>query len=292
MEGTPHPFVLDPTGHDIHGEAAQLAGHGPATLVELPGEMVAWSIISQKCVRTFVGISRSVKGRVNEPAAACRGWRRSGRPGATIAGHGFGGSPRTGAIGGNRTRRIREINAAARVGPGVPERGHGSGDRLASAARRGPAAEGERMITEIDVKAPVVVHIVIVIVIDAPLQRVWQLLTEVSSWPDWQPDITAAAGDRPLRTDSTFYWSTIGLDIESTVYLLQSPRRILWGGTAHGITGIHLWTFDAIGSSVHVHTEESWNGHPVLANVDGMRAAFGESLAAWLSHLKKAAESS
>ncbi|WP_020672445.1 SRPBCC family protein [Amycolatopsis nigrescens] len=144
------------------------------------------------------------------------------------------------------------------------------------------------MITEIDLKAPVVVHCDIVI--DAPSRLVWQLLTEVSSWPDWQPDITAATADRPLREDSTFRWQTAGLDIESTVYSLQAPCRILWGGTANGITGIHLWRFDATGSSVHVHTEESWDGDPVRSDIDGMRAGLRESLTAWLGHLKKAAE--
>lgn len=143
------------------------------------------------------------------------------------------------------------------------------------------------MITEIDGKAPVVVHCDLVI--EAPLWRVWQLLTEVASWPDWHPDITATAADGPLRTDGVFRWSTAGLDIESTVYSLWPRRRIIWGGTTNGITGIHLWTFDEIGSSVHVHTEESWAGDPVLADVDGTWAALRESLAAWLSHLKKAA---
>lgn len=146
------------------------------------------------------------------------------------------------------------------------------------------------MITEIDIKAPVVVHCDIVV--DAPLRRVWRLHTDVRSWPEWQPDITAATLDRPLRPDDTFRWSTGGLDIESTVYSIRPPRRILWGGTAHGITGIHLWTFDTVGTSVQVHTEESWDGDPVLADVNGVRAALSESLAAWLRHLKRAAERS
>lgn len=144
------------------------------------------------------------------------------------------------------------------------------------------------MITEINAKAPVVARCDVVI--DAPLQRVWQLLTDISSWPDWQPDITAAASGRPLRTADTFRWTTAGLDIESTVYLLESPRRIIWGGTVHEITGIHLWTFDVVGSAVHVHTGQSWDGDPVLADVEGTRAALRESLATWLGHLKRAAE--
>ncbi|WP_433664366.1 cytochrome P450 family protein [Nocardia sp. CA-128927] len=38
------PLVLDPTGTDIQGESARLRERGPATLVELPGGVRAWSI--------------------------------------------------------------------------------------------------------------------------------------------------------------------------------------------------------------------------------------------------------
>ncbi|GAA1752937.1 SRPBCC family protein [Streptomonospora arabica] len=143
-------------------------------------------------------------------------------------------------------------------------------------------------ITGIDASAPVVVRREIAV--DAPLERVWRLHTDVASWPRWQPDITAAQAAGPLRVGDAFRWSTAGLDIESTVYVVEKPHRILWGGPAHGITGVHLWTFEAAGSSVRVRTEESWDGEPVRADAAGMRAALDESLAAWLAHLKSAAE--
>ncbi|MBF6332942.1 cytochrome P450 family protein [Nocardia transvalensis] len=38
------PIVLDPTGSDIQGEIRRLRERGPATLVELPGGIAAWSI--------------------------------------------------------------------------------------------------------------------------------------------------------------------------------------------------------------------------------------------------------
>ncbi|NUS42288.1 MAG: cytochrome P450 [Mycobacteriaceae bacterium] len=39
-----NPIVLDVTGADIHGEIARLRERGPATLVELPGGVRAWSV--------------------------------------------------------------------------------------------------------------------------------------------------------------------------------------------------------------------------------------------------------
>jgi hypothetical protein len=54
MERSTRPVVLDPTGHDIHAEAAQFAERGPATLVELPGEVVAWSITSQDVLQPLL----------------------------------------------------------------------------------------------------------------------------------------------------------------------------------------------------------------------------------------------
>lgn len=43
---TNRPFTLDPTGRDIHAEADQLRALGPATQVELPGGVLAWSVNS------------------------------------------------------------------------------------------------------------------------------------------------------------------------------------------------------------------------------------------------------
>lgn len=145
------------------------------------------------------------------------------------------------------------------------------------------------MITGIDTAAAIVVRRGTKI--DAPLERVWDLHTDVNSWPSWQSDITAAVLEGPLAPGSVFHWKTAGLSIDSTVYAMQAPGRILWGGTAHGITGIHLWTFAEQDGVVHARTEESWDGEPVRADVENLRAALDGSLAAWLDHLKKAAES-
>ncbi|MEV0433316.1 SRPBCC family protein [Nocardia sp. NPDC050413] len=144
------------------------------------------------------------------------------------------------------------------------------------------------MITTIDTTAPVVADHAIII--DAPLRRVWDLHTDIAGWTTWQPDITAAAVDGPLRPGTVFRWSTFGLDIESTVYSVDETHRIVWGGPAQGITGVHVWTFTEQDGGVRVRTEESWDGEPIRADVEGMRAALDGALISWLSHLKRTAE--
>jgi cytochrome P450 len=46
-----NPYVLDPTGADVMGEAAKLRERGPVTPVELPGGVAAWAVTGQEELR-------------------------------------------------------------------------------------------------------------------------------------------------------------------------------------------------------------------------------------------------
>lgn len=61
---TGRPFVLDPTGRDIHAEADHLRALGPATQVELPGGVLAWSINSYEVSKKLLSdpnVSKSAR---------------------------------------------------------------------------------------------------------------------------------------------------------------------------------------------------------------------------------------
>ncbi|MET9778975.1 SRPBCC family protein [Streptomyces sp. NPDC006367] len=149
----------------------------------------------------------------------------------------------------------------------------------------GPAPAG------IDEKAPVIARDDIVI--DAPLDRVWRIQTDVENWPAWQPGVSSSVKQTrgPLRPGSSWVWSTEGLEnITSTVEQVQPGRRIVWGGPAQGITAVHVWTFTRTEDGVHVHTEESWTGEPVTADTASLQAALDASLDDWLHNLKRQAE--
>ena len=141
---------------------------------------------------------------------------------------------------------------------------------------------------DIDENAPVITRDEILI--DAPLDTIWGLQTDISSWSQWQPDIDASTIEGPLEVGTVFRWQTYGLSIESTIQEIDAPRRIVWSGLAHGITAIHVWTMTPSEDRVLVHTEESWDGDPVRAEPEQMQQALDDSLRAWLQSLKHKAE--
>ncbi|GAA1262862.1 SRPBCC family protein [Kitasatospora nipponensis] len=140
----------------------------------------------------------------------------------------------------------------------------------------------------IDETAPVIVRLSTVI--HAPLATVWDLHTDIAAWPAWNTDVESTTISDPLAAGTTFQWRTHGLDIASTVLELVPGERIVWGGPAAGITGVHVWMFEQDGDQVTVRTEESWSGAPVEAAVDHLGKALHDSLESWLSRLKSRAE--
>ncbi|MFJ2095447.1 MFS transporter [Streptomyces sp. NPDC087901] len=142
----------------------------------------------------------------------------------------------------------------------------------------------------IDESAPVIVRLSTTI--DASLERVWALHTDIDSWPDWNTDIDQASLAGPVAPGSSFSWKTHGLDIDSTVYEVVPGKRIVWGGPSSGIDGIHVWSFTADGDRVTVSTEESWSGAPVDAATEELGQALRASLESWLAALKGHAEQS
>jgi hypothetical protein len=106
------------------------------------------------------------------------------------------------------------------------------------------------------------------------------------------PDSGAAPRTEPGRARRRLSLDR-GFDfpVTSTIYEIEDQARILWGGTASGITGVHEWVLSRTANGVHVETSESFAGAPVDAAAASLQSQLEASLVAWLGHLKGAAES-
>jgi hypothetical protein len=71
--------------------------------------------------------------------------------------------------------------------------------------------------------------------IGAPVELVWELLTDLRSWEDWAPGVHDVRLDSAVAVDARFTWS-IGLTRIKSVFAIVEPgRELTWTGAA-------LWT--------------------------------------------------
>jgi hypothetical protein len=143
---------------------------------------------------------------------------------------------------------------------------------------------------DIDRTAPVIAHHTITIT--ATLQSVWALHTGVNAWPSWNTDITVARLDGPFEVGNSFDWTSHDFPVTSTIFVVEDRHRILWGGPASSIMGIHEWLFEETSDGVTITTTESFAGPPVDAAVGEMQATLDGSLTSWLAQIKREAEAS
>jgi uncharacterized membrane protein len=128
------------------------------------------------------------------------------------------------------------------------------------------------------------------IVIDAPLEVVWNLQTDFQAWPEWQPNITTVSMEGDLALGTIFRWKASGIKIVSTLQEVEPMQRLSWTGVSPGMQAIHIWTFERVDEGVRVFTEESLSGWfaRLLKLFD--RQFLEKSLSESLQTLKRTAE--
>ena len=141
---------------------------------------------------------------------------------------------------------------------------------------------------DINPKAPVLTRDEILI--NAPLKLVWRLQTNISEWPRWLTLVPRARFEGNLQVGSVFYWEEGGMQIESTVQEIVPQRRLVWSGTSQGINAVHVWEFTQTDRGVLVHSEESWDGAPALAQAAALQPLLDAATRTWLANLKGIAE--
>ncbi len=129
------------------------------------------------------------------------------------------------------------------------------------------------------------------LLIHAPVEKVWQIQTDLENWPKWQSEIAFVRLEGGLAEGTTFRWKAQGLNITSRLHTVLPPERIGWSGTAPGMTAIHNWTFEARGADTLVITEESLSGWLTRLMLLFDRHFLEKSLETALMRLKQQAES-
>jgi uncharacterized protein YndB with AHSA1/START domain len=120
-------------------------------------------------------------------------------------------------------------------------------------------------------------------------ELVWDLLTAMDHWADWNPDVKTAS-QPDLHAGAVFRWKAGPVPLTSTLRQVERPQVLGWTGTTMGVRAVHVWRLRSDGDRTIARTEESRTG--TLARLfPGMtRRRLQKTLDAWLDHLKAEAE--
>ncbi|MBX6383274.1 MAG: SRPBCC family protein [Microbispora sp.] len=112
--------------------------------------------------------------------------------------------------------------------------------------------------------------------IDAPVERVWQVLTDVTKWPEFTPTTTKVEplGDGPLAVGGRFRVKQPGLPLTIwQVTELIENRSFTWRAETGGVVtvGTHVLTPRDGGVSAQLGIEQSGPLAPLMSLLIGGR---------------------
>jgi uncharacterized protein YndB with AHSA1/START domain len=126
--------------------------------------------------------------------------------------------------------------------------------------------------------------------IAASSERVWDLLSNIDRWPQWNALVQAAELSGPLLPGSVFRWKSKGLTIVSTLQDVTPNQRLTWTGKAFGTRAIHTWEIAETDRGVVLRTAESFDGWLPRLMPRSMQRTLDATLPAWLQAIKSEAE--
>jgi carbon monoxide dehydrogenase subunit G len=156
---------------------------------------------------------------------------------------------------------------------------------------RGPALDALHsdyaMRGRIDSGAPVTARREVLIA--APPETVWELLSDPSRWHDIDPAIHGIRMTGAAQPGTRFTWRNGIARMSSRLAVVSPLREISWTGVSAGIRVVHRHVLTKTGdASTSVLTEESMSG--LFLPLYYGSGKLGMTLEAWLRAIKTAAE--
>lgn len=118
--------------------------------------------------------------------------------------------------------------------------------------------------------------------IDAPPQRVWQVLSAASDWPVIEPGICGVNLPGGVAVGAPFTWMNGRSRIRSRFAVVDPLRELTWTGVSSGARAVHRHVLHPVGDqATRLHSEESMAGPLLTLFYDSAKLARG--LQVWLT---------
>ena len=126
--------------------------------------------------------------------------------------------------------------------------------------------------------------------IDAPVIKVWSILTGVNEWHKWQNGARKAKLRSHLEPGATFTYKVALLNFKSNIHSCEPFHSFGWTAKMPGSLRTFNWVLESQNKSTNVFLEESIQG-PIYGLLHGiLTKRLHKSMARRLANLKMASE--
>lgn len=122
--------------------------------------------------------------------------------------------------------------------------------------------------------------------INATPDKVWEILTNIDSWNEWNNRIKKPILQEELKVGAIFSWKTGGSKIKSKTHTFIPKRKFGWTGKTFGATAIHNWYLEPNENGTKVKVEESMEGWIIGLIKKKMNQKLADDMKFWLERLK------
>lgn len=124
----------------------------------------------------------------------------------------------------------------------------------------------------------------------ATIEKVWETLTDIKKWPDWQASVTEVKLDEDINEHTKFLWKADGITFKSEIHTLKLKSMIGWTGKTVGINAIHNWTLIEQDNFTIVLVEECLQGVLAVLFKRYFQKSLNKGMLKNLNELKVASE--
>lgn len=122
--------------------------------------------------------------------------------------------------------------------------------------------------------------------INTSKQHVFEILSDINHWPDWQTSVTKAEIKGRPENGKKFKWKAGGLRIHSKLHTVNPNSEIGWTGKIWWIKAVHNWYITEENGQTKVIVQETLKGF----GSSGMKKSLQEGMKKNLAELKAKAE--
>ena len=126
------------------------------------------------------------------------------------------------------------------------------------------------------------------IIINASIEKVWDILTDLNEWPEWNKEVKKMVVDGDIAKKTNFYWTMGRYKAHSQVQQIIKPTTFSWTGKSYFVKRIYVWSLEADGNQTIVTVSTSLQGM-LSVLVENHQKVYNELLN-WLECLKKKTE--